>query len=60
MAAGLADELKKNFGVEPELVRGAHGIFDVIADGKTIYSKDETGRFPDPGEVSSIMKKAIR
>ena len=38
-------------GVEPELVRGDNGVFDVVADGKLIYSKHQTGRFPDPDEI---------
>ena len=38
-------------GVEPELVRGDNGVFDVVVDGKLIYSKHQTGRFPDPDEI---------
>ncbi len=37
---------------------GAHGIFDVIVDGKTVFSKYEAGRFPEDGEVVEKMKKA--
>ena len=38
------------------LVAGSNGIFDVVADGRTVYSKDKTGRFPDPGEVTRTLK----
>jgi len=38
------------------LVPGSGGVFDVVADGKTVYSKHEKGRFPDPGEVAKILK----
>ena len=38
-------------GVEAELVRGGGGVFDVVVDGKLIYSKHQTGRFPDPEEI---------
>jgi selenoprotein W-related protein len=38
-------------GFEAELVRGDNGVFDVVADGKLIYSKHQTGRFPDPDEI---------
>ena len=38
-------------GVEAELVAGSNGVFDVVVDGKLIYSKDQTGRFPDPDEI---------
>ena len=34
-----------------ELVKGDNGIFDVVADGKTIFSKHQVGRFPDDDEV---------
>jgi predicted Rdx family selenoprotein len=43
----LAAKLKHAFGVEPTLVRGASGIFDVCVDGKIVYSKFETHEFPD-------------
>ena len=38
-------------GVEAELVPGSNGVFDVVVDGKLIYSKHQTGRFPDPDEI---------
>jgi selT/selW/selH-like putative selenoprotein len=57
----LAAELKKNFGVDAAIIKGSHGIFDVKVEGKTVYSKDETGRFPEPGEVSALIKeKAVK
>ena len=43
----MAAKLKGAFGVEPTLVRGAGGIFDVCVDGKIVYSKFETHEFPD-------------
>jgi selT/selW/selH-like putative selenoprotein len=42
--------------VKPKLVRGSGGIFDVTLDGKVIYSKHKTGRFPSPGEVLAMLK----
>ena len=56
-AASLADELQKAFGVEANLVPGRNGIFDVIVDGNLVFSKFESGRFPNPGEVTSKLKK---
>ena len=32
-------------------MKGDNGIFDVEVDGKRIYSKHETGRFPEDDEV---------
>jgi hypothetical protein len=37
-------------------VRGDRGQFDVIADGRRVYSKHETGRFPDDGEVLAALR----
>jgi predicted Rdx family selenoprotein len=30
---------------------GKTGQFDVLRDGKCIYSRDETGRFPSDDEI---------
>jgi len=53
----LADELRDAFGVESKLIAGGNGIFDVIVDGKLIYSKDDVGRFPNPGEIVGKIKE---
>jgi selenoprotein W-related protein len=42
--------------VDPELIKGAGGIFDVRVDGDLIYSKHETGRFPENAEVLESLK----
>ena len=42
--------------MEPELIKGGGGIFDVRLDGELIYSKDETGRFPKDAEVLQALK----
>ena len=47
MAAAIKDRVQ----VEPELIKGRGGIFDVKVDGTMIYSKHETGRFPEHDEV---------
>lgn len=51
----MAADLKKHFDVEAELEPGHGGIFDVEVDGKRIYSKHETHRFPNPGEVDDLL-----
>ena len=43
---GLAEEIKRELGVEPKLVKGGNGILDVLADGKLVFSKHRDGRFP--------------
>jgi len=52
----LAEELLNEFDVEAKLVPGFKGIFDVIVDGKTVFSKSKAHRFPNPGEVTSVIR----
>ena len=39
------------------LTTGEKGIFDVTVDGEPLYSKHETGRHADPGEVLELFTK---
>ena len=55
-AAGLADELRGYPGVRAKLVKGTDGIFDVVVDGKIVFSRSEEGRFPAPGEIPGKLK----
>ena len=52
----MAAEIKEAFGAETTLIEGSGGVFDVTVDGRLVYSKDQTGRFPQPGEVVGLMK----
>jgi selenoprotein W-related protein len=36
---------------ELRLVMGSKGVFDVVVDGETIFSKHAEGRHAEPGEV---------
>ncbi|NLG44390.1 MAG: SelT/SelW/SelH family protein [Phycisphaerae bacterium] len=54
-AASLAAEIKCEFNVQPKLIEGSGGVFEVKADGRLIFSKAETGRFPEPGEILSAL-----
>ncbi len=42
--------------MDPEFIKGRGGIFDVRLDGELIYSKHETGRFPEDAEVLQALK----
>lgn len=53
----MAAEIKRRFGVNTELIKGSGGVFDVKVNGKLIYSKHETGRFPEHREVIDAMSK---
>lgn len=43
--------MKSRFGEETEVRAGSTGQFDVIVNGKLIFSKKEAGRFPVEDEV---------
>ena len=38
-----------------ELVPGSGGIFEVSRDGETLFSKRETGRFPEWDEIKRAL-----
>lgn len=55
-------ELEAHFGkprVSCELIQGSGGIFDVVVDGERLYSKHDTGRFPQYREVIGLIEKKI-
>jgi selT/selW/selH-like putative selenoprotein len=52
---GLAAELTRQ-GFEATARTGTRGQFDVLADGRLVYSKKETGRFPEDGEVRQLLE----
>tara|TARA_B100000029_G_C17354683_1_gene880262 strand:+ start:199 stop:372 length:174 start_codon:yes stop_codon:yes gene_type:complete len=56
----LAASIKSELGVESELIEGTNGIFDVIADGKMIFSKHEEERFPDHDEIIEALRSMTR
>lgn len=55
-------ELQVRFGdrVTCNLHRGDRGVFDVLADGKKIFSKDQSGRFPKRGEIGDLIGPLLR
>jgi selT/selW/selH-like putative selenoprotein len=54
----VAAELKGAFSVESRLIEGSKGIFDVKVDGRLVYSKHKTHKFPDNGEVTRLIGSA--
>lgn len=55
---GAASDLLTNYQhVIDELafVTGDKGVFDVVVDGETIYSKHQAGRHAEPGEVLRVF-----
>jgi selenoprotein W-related protein len=38
---------------------GTKGVYDVVVDGELIYSKAETGRHAEPGEVLELFTALV-
>ena len=57
-AVSLAAELKETIGVVLELIPGERGAFEITVDRNLIFSKLESGRFPEAGEVVKLFKQA--
>ena len=39
-----------------ELIPGGEGVFNVAVEGKKVFSKDQEGRFPEPGEILKLLE----
>ncbi len=38
------------------MIKGGAGVFDVVADGKLVFSKHAAGRFPEEAEVVEALR----
>ena len=38
-------------GIEVKLIRGSGGQFEVVLDGRPVFSKKQLGRFPELKEI---------
>jgi selenoprotein W-related protein len=48
--------LTEKFGATCELIASGDGVFEVMVNNELVYSKKETGRHADPGEVSKLIE----
>jgi selT/selW/selH-like putative selenoprotein len=55
----LAATIKNELGVEPTLIKGDRGIFDVKADGDLVFSKWEEDRFPTSEEILRSLRARV-
>ena len=42
--------------MDAKLTEGGGGVFDVRVDGKLVFSKKSTHRFPEKGEVVGLIE----
>ncbi len=58
----MAAEIGKEIGIEPSLIKGGNGIFDVVVyrdqngDGELLFSKHDAGRFPETAEILEKLR----
>jgi len=56
-AASLAEELRAELpNAAVELIASSGGVFEVVVDGRLVFSKKALGRFPEPGEVQRLIR----
>ena len=48
--------MREDFGAEVELIASGGGVFEVVVDGKLVYSKKATGEFPDDDVLLRDLK----
>ena len=48
--------MRKTLAAEVELIPGTGGVFEVVADGREVFSKKKTGRFPTAEEVLALLQ----
>jgi selT/selW/selH-like putative selenoprotein len=51
----LAKAIEAKYGMRPQLIKSGGGAFEVFVGGKKIFSKKETGRFPEHSEILSAI-----
>jgi predicted Rdx family selenoprotein len=54
-AASLAAELREALGIDAKVTPGGRGQFDVLVEGRRVWSKHELGRFPEDGEIPVLL-----
>jgi selT/selW/selH-like putative selenoprotein len=52
----LEEELRGRFGAHIELIAGAGGVYEVMVDGKEVFSKAKLNRFPEDGEIVTLIE----
>ena len=54
-------ELKSKFSnLKTELISSGGGVFEVVLDGKLIFSKKSLDRFPEKDEIEKLIKQNLK
>jgi hypothetical protein len=52
----LKEAIEQQLKIPASVKFGGPGSLDVFVDGRRIFSKKETGRMPQPGEIISLIQ----
>lgn len=52
----LRDELEETFQVVASIGWGGLRGFTVSVDGRTVFSRQQAGRLPRPGEIARLVR----
>lgn len=55
-ASSLEDELNKEFDADIVLIASSDGVYEIVVDGKNIFSKKTLNRFPEDGEIVTLIR----
>ncbi|MBU0971407.1 MAG: Rdx family protein [Proteobacteria bacterium] len=56
----MADILKQKLGYLPKLIPGSNGVYDIVADGRLVFSKHQENRFPENDEIIRSLKQITK
>ena len=51
----MSNEVLELGGHQVNLVAGSGGVFEVTVEGRTLFSKADSNRFPELGEIASLL-----
>ena len=49
----------RDLNIDAQLIKGDNGVFNVVGNGRVIFSKDESGRFPEHQEIVSALRSFV-
>ena len=53
----MEEELRGRFQADVELIAGSGGEYEIVVNGKKIFSKTKLNRFPEEGEIVQLIEK---
>jgi len=55
-AVRLRDELESTLQVAAKISWGRLGELTVLVDGQSVFSRRQSGRMPEPGEIARLVR----